>query len=847
MTLLYLALAYLAGIALGQAAWNMGLIACAFPSRWWALFLLALPVTPLLNRLLPEPQASAPLRWPRSAGFRPPRRGLSPALWAGIVLCLAGGFWRYAAQPLYPCLTPADLGYWNAPDDEAREVVVEGYVWSYPSVRDAVQQVDIAAQRLWLDGDAHDVSGVARLTTRTAATYRYGQPVRARGFLAAPYAGEDGAYRDYLARRGVRSQLARASVEALDGPPRGMRLLRALYSLRARGEAAVNRLLPEPYAALANGMLLGIEAGIPNEVMDRFNATGTSHVIVISGSNVALIAGVLAGLFGRVMGRRRALIPVLAGIAAYALLVGGDMAVLRAALMGGLAVTAVWLGRRNTGLISLAAAAWLLTVVNPLTLWDVGFQLSAGATAGLILFTGPLARLMERLWPSAPGGASPFLAASAGDTGKRGVLRGLVEDGVVVSAAASLAVMPLIAHIFGRVSLIGLLANLLIVPVQPLITVWGSAGVLAAALGPTLPGQALLWIAWLGLFWTERIVTWTAALPFASVEVAHYGTGALLATYAALFGIHWRRAIVQWAARIFGVQTWNWRAALAQPVLLVVAGAAAVLVWAAAVAQPDGRLHVYFLDVGQGDAILMETPGGNQALIDGGISPQTLLAELGAVMPFWDRSLDLVLLTHPDGDHMIGQMALPSRFTIGGAVSTAACLGNEASADWRATLDAAAVPVHEQAAGGWIDLGDGVALWVIGPDPGGYIGPDPENENSLVLKLVYGDFSALLTGDAGLASEADWLAQGAPLASTVLKAGHHGSKTSTGGAFVQAVDPQIAVIQVGGDNRYGHPHAEALENLGGRRVLRTDRHGRVHISSDGRRMWVETERAETGM
>ncbi len=449
MTLLYLALAYLAGIALGQAAWNMGLIACAFPSRWWALFLLALPVTPLLNRLLPEPQASAPLRWPRSAGFRPPRRGLSPALWAGIVLCLAGGFWRYAAQPLYPCLTPADLGYWNAPDDEAREVVVEGYVWSYPSVRDAVQQVDIAAQRLWLDGDAHDVSGVARLTTRTAATYRYGQPVRARGFLAAPYAGEDGAYRDYLARRGVRSQLARASVEALDGPPRGMRLLRALYSLRARGEAAVNRLLPEPYAALANGMLLGIEAGIPNEVMDRFNATGTSHVIVISGSNVALIAGVLAGLFGRVMGRRRALIPVLAGIAAYALLVGGDMAVLRAALMGGLAVTAVWLGRRNTGLISLAAAAWLLTVVNPLTLWDVGFQLSAGATAGLILFTGPLARLMERLWPSAPGGASPFLAASAGDTGKRGVLRGLVEDGVVVSAAASLAVMPLIAHILG--------------------------------------------------------------------------------------------------------------------------------------------------------------------------------------------------------------------------------------------------------------------------------------------------------------------------------------------------------------------------------------------------------------
>ncbi len=206
---------------------------------------------------------------------------------------------------------------------------------------------------------------------------------------------------------------------------------------------------------------------------------------------------------------------------------------------------------------------------------------------------------------------------------------------MVVSTAASLAGITLIAHIFGRVSLIGLLANLLIVPVQPLITVWGSTGVLAAALGPTLPGQALLWIAWLGLFWTAgRIVTWTAALPFASMEVAHYGTGALLATPrcsaftgggpSSVGGAHLWRANVELAGR------WRSLCCSSSP-------AAAVLVWAAAVAQPDGRLHVYFLDVGQGDAILIETPGGNQALIDGGISHADAVGRVGGNgIPFWD-------------------------------------------------------------------------------------------------------------------------------------------------------------------------------------------------------------------
>ncbi len=701
------------------------------------------------------------------------------------------------------------------------------------------------------------MTGVARLTTGATATYSYGQSVRVRGILAAPFAGDGESYRRYLARKGIRSQVLHAAVEPRAGPLAGSPLLHRLYAVRARGEAALNRLLPEPYAALANGMVLGIEAGIPKTLMEQFNLTGTSHVIVISGSNVALLAGVLAGLFGRILGKRRALLPVLAGIVAYAFLVGGDMSVLRAALMGGLAVTALWLGRRGTALISLAAACWLLTVVNPLTLWDAGFQLSAGATAGLILFTPALAGWLARIWPSSA--TSPFLAVSSaapGATPARGLLRGLIEDGAVVTAAANIAVMPLIAYTFGRVSVVGLGANLLIVPAQPVIMLAGSAGVLTALVGVTPLAQGLLWLAWPALAWTLAVVQWTAGLPFAGIEVTHYGPAALLATYAAIFALHWRHAITcyfaqhvppksaaQPATSLRQTAAAKGRALATQPVLLVVAALAAALIWGAAIAQPDGRLHVYFLDVGQGDAILIETPGGNQVLIDGGSSPQMLLNELGEVMPYWDRSLDLLVLTHPDGDHMAAQTFLPQRFAIDGAVTTAATLASADGDDWHAAMQAAAILLHEEAAGGWIDLGDGVALWVFGPPAGGYIGPDPDNESSLVLKLVYGDFSVLLTGDAGLGSEADWLAQTAPLASTVLKVGHHGSKTATGASFVQAVNPQAAVIQVGADNRYGHPHDNTLQSLAGRIVLRTDLNGRVQIASDGAQMWVETERA----
>ena len=169
-----------------------------------------------------------------------------------------------------------------------------------------------------------------RVTTSGLTRLVYGQHVAVSGRLVEPAVFDGFSYKDYLAIKGVSSVMYDARIQVLDAGQHGNPLLNALYALRARGEALIDRSLAEPYAALANGMLLGIEANIPDSLYDRFNATGTSHVIVISGSNVALISGVIVAVAARLLGKRRALWPALAAIAAYALLVGGEASVLRA-------------------------------------------------------------------------------------------------------------------------------------------------------------------------------------------------------------------------------------------------------------------------------------------------------------------------------------------------------------------------------------------------------------------------------------------------------------------------------------------------------------------------------------
>ena len=268
----------------------------------------------------------------------------------------------------------------------------------------------------------------------------------------------------------------------------------------------------------------------------------------------------------------------------------------------------------------------------------------------------------------------------------------------------------------------------------------------------------------------------------------------------------------------------------------------AATIWLALPGLPDGRLHVYFLDVGQGDAILIRAPDGRQILVDGGPSPTALLNELGAVLPFWDRSLDLVVLTHPDGDHITGLIPLLDRYRVAQVLDVSQSEAAPEAGPWRARLAQFGMPRFLAQRGMRLPVG-GLALTVLNPGPALLTGTaSDDNNNAIVLRLDYGGTAFLLTGDAEREAEEAMIAAGLPLRADVLKIGHHGSAGASSPAFLAAVAPRIAVIQVGAENTFGHPHPDVLARLAGIEILRTDQRGRIEVISDGKKLWVKTER-----
>jgi competence protein ComEC len=269
------------------------------------------------------------------------------------------------------------------------------------------------------------------------------------------------------------------------------------------------------------------------------------------------------------------------------------------------------------------------------------------------------------------------------------------------------------------------------------------------------------------------------------------------------------------------------------------------LVWIAVLAMPDERLRVSFLDVGQGDAVLIETPAGQQVLIDGGPDGDKVCQQLGERLPFWDRSLDLVVLSHGHDDHVTGLVEVLGRYRVGRVLEPGLAERTPAYEAWLETIEERSIESAVAEAGQRIDLGGGITIEVIHPQEEMLQGTDSDaNNNSLVLRLVWGGVSFLFTGDIDAEAETAILGadQWRELNSTVLKVPHHGGAGSASALFLTAVEPEIAVISVGEGNNFGHPDRTTVARLGEAEIYRTDGNGTVSFITDGERLWVETAR-----
>jgi len=560
-----------------------------------------------------------------------------------LVLALGAGRFLLAV----PHFDERSLATYN----DAGWITLEGVVVGEPDERERHTNLRVRAERLVLpDGVEITVDGLALVKAKRYPQRRYGDRVRIEGFLETPPVLEEFSYREYLARQGVYSLIERAQVTLL-AERQASSLLHYLFALKRYAHATIGRILPEPQASLLTGILLGVETGIPDDLMDDFSATGTTHIIAISGFNITIIAGIFAGLARRLFGQRRATWVAIAGVAVYTVFVGASAAVVRAALMGVLYLWAQHLGRASYAPVSLAAAAVVMTALNPHTLWDVGFQLSVAATAGLVLYTGPLERAFERA-----------LTRVTSAERARQIVE-LASEAVLVTLAAQITTLPIILHHFGRLSLVTLLTNLLILPVQSYVMIFGGIATLLGLVVRPL-GQVVGWIAWVFLTYTIETVRLTAWVPHASVPVQMNGW-MVFTYYAILGGLTWWLAQPGERRRELWDGLTYWFSSRAEAKALVgAAGILSILALFAWRGLPDGRLHVVFLDVGQGDAIFIQTPSGKQMLIDGGPSERVLLSQLGRQMPFWDRTLDVMLLTHPDSDHVTGLVPVLERYWV---------------------------------------------------------------------------------------------------------------------------------------------------------------------------------------
>jgi competence protein ComEC len=267
----------------------------------------------------------------------------------------------------------------------------------------------------------------------------------------------------------------------------------------------------------------------------------------------------------------------------------------------------------------------------------------------------------------------------------------------------------------------------------------------------------------------------------------------------------------------------------------------AFITWGATRNLPDGKLHVTFLEVGQGDAILITTPQGRQILIDGGPSPAWLGLRLGQEMPFWDRSLDVLINTHPDLDHLGGLVDLPTRYQIDTVLVSDVVSKSSHYAAWLNKLNISQEQPQTVWQGTKLQFDQGVEALILNPGPASSHLEAPNN-HSVVVKVQMGQVSFLLTGDIEAEVEKALAHSPFDLRATVLKSAHHGSKTSSEAQFLTAVDPQIVVIQVGQDNRFGHPHDEVIQRYQerGLTILRTDQLGTIEFITDGEQVWLET-------
>jgi len=714
---------------------------------------------------------------------------------------------------------------------------------------------------------------------------------RPRNFLTA----DSFDWEAYMRRQGIAfTSLVRGpeDVKALPGSA-GSWWRAAIYRLRSRFLVNLDQLydggdkstggdttngreaISKPSASIApilKAMLLGDDNWLGPNVESDFQASGTYHVLVVSGWNVFAFAIPLLWLTGRLRAPEwLGTILVAAAVVGFALLADGGNSVSRAAFMFLIYLVARYLYRERAAVNSIAAAALVLLLIHPSDLWDAGFQLSffavlvlAGIAVPLIGWIAAPYRIALRRLDSREQDfllqpvqiqfrndfrvLLDFFCGTAGTPGRwrRPVRAALgwcaygllwLVEGLLFTGLIQVGLFLVTIIYFHRLTWSGVFANLVVLPMASVIVVAG------------LPLLFLSLTWWTAATWGAVILGWaTTALEWV---VKHSAGWALLNRRVPApplwITLVFFALLIGFAVLVARRSRWTWGVAAA------LAALCGIVSWAPYPPQlSPGKLEVSVMDVGQGDSLFVSFPNGTTMLVDGGGAipipgsppPRMDVGESVISSYLWSRHiqrLDYVVLTHDHWDHMGGLEAVLKNFRVGEL-----WLGGDPgdrNMDWLRAIAASRGTRHLRIVEGMRRMLDGVDLEVLSP-PADWAPRHVSNNDSIVLRLGYGSRHILLPGDVEERMERRLVTDGEPLTSDVLKVAHHGSQTSSTAAFLKQVSPQFGIISVGAHGRFGHPNEETLKTLhaAGVRTYRTDQDGTTSVSTDGHRITISTYR-----
>ncbi len=769
-------------------------------------------------------------------------RGRSARL-SPLVLLTALGY--LAIQPWVSPVLPADHISRFA-DDAARRIF--GQVLTEPVRLEGRRRFVLAVRRVEDGAGSRSASGKLRVTLpEPAVDLRPGDRITFEGKIRRPRnfhnpGGFD--YRRYMAFQGIRATTwARKDSLSVLSLGRAAPGPGVVDRYRGRIRAAVEKAADGAATAVLLALVIGDRDGIPPALREDFNRVGVGHLLAISGLHIGTVAGIAFLLFRLLLSLWEPLLwrawtrpgaALLAFLPAlgYGAVSGWSPSTQRAVLMVGAFLLACLVKRETEPVNTLGLAALTILALHPPALFSISFQLSFAAVAAILLG-------LSALYPR-----DPFAEHPPKGMGERITAFG------VVSLLAILGTLPLVAHSFNRVSLIGLLANFIFVPAIGFLVV--PLGLFAAFTNPLVPwlSESLFrldgWILRPALWLMERL----SEIPLAAVRTVTPSVPEILIYYAIGLGL---LGLIHAAKRPGAPGAVSRRTALAVVALGGLALAGDIFYWVhQRFLREDFRVTV--IDVGQGSGALLELPGGRCMLLDGGGFYDNSIFDVGKwiIAPLlWRkkiRTVETLWLSHPNADHLNGLLYIAEHFHVKRIITNGEPAETEGYRALESILGRRSIERIDFDALDRSRTVDGVRFDILHPPvdfrhraadrPWG----NDENNNSLVVKATFGETSILFPGDIQRPAEAELirLARG-DLRGTVLLSPHHGSRTSSSPALLEAVSPEVVIISAGWRNRFRFPHPSVLDRYRklGCRVFRTDLHGAVTLTTDGRRLRVQ--------